>query len=71
MKKATWTVKIHTVTGEGKTTIENGIKTYTPCTGWVEVKTFSDFAEADEWVCIYAREHGVLPNDIKLTRTED
>lgn len=70
MKKADWTVKIHTVTDEGKTTIENGVKTYTPCTGWVEVKTFSNFAEADEWACSYAREHGILLDDIKMTRAE-
>ena len=70
MQKTTWTVKIHMVTGEGKTTIENGIRTYTPCTEWVEVKSFSDCAEANEWICSYARKYGVLLDDIKLTRTE-
>lgn len=66
--KRLWAAKVLRVLGKGKTTVENGIRTYTPGrTGWVTLKTFDDFVEADEWICAYAREHHLDCWDIKVS----
>ncbi len=70
MEKVIWSARVHAVTGKGKTTVKNGVKTYTPCTRWVELRTFTDFAEADEWLCNYARENRIPSTDIRVVKVQ-
>lgn len=65
-----WVARVFGVTGKGKTTTQNGVKTYTPCTGWVDLKTFTDFTEADEWLCNYARKNGISSSDIRVAQAQ-
>lgn len=69
--KRIWAAKVLTVLGKGKTMIENGIRTYTPGrTGWVTIRTFEDFVEADEWLCAYARERHLCSSGIRVTEVK-
>ena len=68
--KTIWVARVHAVTGKGKTAVKNGVRTYTPCTGWVDLKTFTDFIEADEWLCNYARENGIPSSDTRVAKAQ-
>lgn len=67
--KNTWKVKALTVSGRGTTTLEDGIRTYTPPkAAWTVIKEFEDFEEAEEWMTKYIRENGFYYGDFKITR---
>lgn len=67
--KNTWTVKALTISGEGTTTVKNGIRTYTPPKAeWTVIREFEDFEKAENWMTEYIRENGFFYGDFKITK---
>jgi len=65
--KTTWAVKAFMNLGS-TVTVKNGITTTTPHNGWVEIKRFDDFEEADNWLCDYINKNGYYYGDFKVAR---
>ena len=38
--------------------------------GWQDMKTFTNAAEADDWLCAFVRKNGCWMNDFNLVRRE-
>lgn len=38
--------------------------------GWQDMRTFTNAAEADNWLCEFVRSHGYWMNDFNLVRRE-
>lgn len=36
--------------------------------GWVDYKTFTDFNEADGWLCDFCRKHGFWITDFNIVK---
>jgi len=68
-KKTIWKAMALTIYGEGTTTIENGIQTYTaPPKKWKVLKTDTDFVRLDDWLTDYINRTGYYYGDFKITK---
>ena len=65
-----WEVRAFAKLGEGTTTVENGITTYTPNNGWITLKTFDNPGKADNWLMDYVRRGGYSITDFTIRRVE-
>lgn len=69
--KTTWVARAYGIIGEASTTVKDGITTYNPGQrGWFDLKEFTDFEEADNWLCKYIKDNGYYYGDFKVARKE-
>ncbi|MCD8159265.1 MAG: hypothetical protein LUD77_10355 [Clostridiales bacterium] len=72
-KKTEWVVRMLGWSGKSYTTVdEEGIRTYHPGTkfGWMDIKVFDNFSEADNWLLNLVRTKGGLITDFTIKKRE-